>query len=147
MVIEDMVTDELQRLPTSETLADLITHIYAASITTYLHTVVSGLNPNLSEVQDSVCATVLLLERLPDLQAVVSVIWPLAVTGCMASEGHKDFFRSTLRCYDATSSSLKKYDGAVEVLEDAWKKRDIETESPMRWEDLMEYHGLPLLLI
>ncbi|RGP67092.1 regulatory [Fusarium sporotrichioides] len=146
MIIEDMLTDELQKLPTSETLPDLITHIYAASIATYLHTVVSGLNPNLSEVQDSVCATILLLERLPDLQAVASVTWPLAVTGCMASESHKDFFRSTLRSYEATFSSLKKYDGVLEVLEDAWKKREVDTESPMRWEDLMDHHGLPVLL-
>ncbi|KAG8672646.1 Trichothecene biosynthesis transcription regulator tri10 [Fusarium poae] len=147
MMIEDMLTEELQRLPTSETLPDLITRIYAASITTYLHTVVSGLNPNLSEVQDSVSATILLLERLPDLQAVASVTWPLAVTGCMASESNKDFFRNTLRSYDATFTSLKKYDGTLEVLEDAWQKREIDTESPIRWEDLMDYHGIPVLLL
>nr|AAM48815.1 regulatory protein [Fusarium asiaticum] len=146
MMIEDMLSDELQRLPTDETLPDLITQIYAASIMTYLHTVVSGLNPNLSEVQDSVAGTLQLLERLPNLEAVASVTWPLAVTGCMASESHKDFFRNTLRSYEATSSSLKKYDGTLQVLEDAWKRREIETESPMRWEDLTDHHGLPVLL-
>lgn len=146
MMIEDMLSDELQRLPTDETLPDLITQIYAASIMTYLHTVVSGLNPNLSEVQDSVAGTLQLLERLPNLEAVTSVTWPLAVTGCMASESHKDFFRNTLRSYEATFSSLKKYDGTLQVLEDAWKRREIDTESPMRWEDLTDHHGLPVLL-
>jgi len=148
LAIEDMVTDELQRSPTPETLGDLITHIYAASITTYLHTVVSGLNPNLVEVQDSVSATILLLEKLPDLQAVVSIIWPLALTGCMALPRHREFFRVTLRSYSSTWSSLRKYDGVVEVLEQAWKKQELKTaESSINWEDLMDFHGIPVLLI
>ena len=148
MEIEDMVAEELQRSPTPETLGDLITHIYAASITTYLHTVVSGLNPNLIEVQDSVSTTILFLEKLPDLQAVVSIIWPLALTGCMALPGHREFFRVTLKSYSSTWSSLRKYDGVVEVLEQAWKKQELKTtESSMNWEDLMDFQGNPVLLI
>jgi hypothetical protein len=148
MAIEDMVTDELQRSPTPETLGDLITHIYAASITTYLHTVVSGLNPNLVEVQDSVSTTILLLEKLPDLQAVVSIIWPLVLTGCMALPRHREFFRVTLRSYSSTWSSLRKYNGVVEVLEQVWKKQELKTsESSMNWEDLMDFQGIPVLLI
>ncbi|KAH7174898.1 regulatory protein [Fusarium flagelliforme] len=148
MAIEDMVTDELQRSPTPETLGDLITHIYAASITTYLHTVVSGLNPNLVEVQDSVSTTIMLLEKLPDLQAVVSIIWPLALTGCMALPRHRAFFRVTLRSYSSTWSSLRKYDGVVEVLEQAWKKQELKTaDSCINWEDLMDFQGIPVLLI
>nr|ACZ63299.1 regulatory protein [Fusarium camptoceras] len=148
MAIEDMVIDELQRSPTPETLGDLITHIFAASITTYLHTVVSGLNPKLVEVQDSVSATIALLEKLPNLQAVVSITWPLTLTGCMALPRDREFFRMTLRSYSSTWSSLRKYDGVIEVLEEAWKKQDMKTaEGEINWEDLMDFQNIPVLLI
>ncbi|KAI5922086.1 fungal-specific transcription factor domain-containing protein [Camillea tinctor] len=73
--------------------AALHTRIYAQATLTYLAVVVSGFQPALPEIRDSVAATV---EALRLLAAAASplclrtVAWPFAVTGCLAALGGEE---------------------------------------------------------
>ncbi|KAI0396432.1 fungal-specific transcription factor domain-containing protein [Xylariaceae sp. FL0594] len=71
----------------------LHTRIWAQATLTYLLVIVSGLNPALPEIQDSVRATVELFRALssPSL-ALRTLVWPFAVTGCLALPEQEDFF-------------------------------------------------------
>ncbi|RYP42842.1 hypothetical protein DL768_010195 [Monosporascus sp. mg162] len=95
MAIEGMIETGL-RESSGSALVDLITSIYATSTLTYMHTVVSGLNPNLREVQDSVSATIVLLKQLPDVRIAKNLVWSLVVTGCMALRSQEDYFRGLI---------------------------------------------------
>nr|CBY93782.1 TRI10 protein [Trichoderma brevicompactum] len=147
MAIEGVLESGL-REASGSALVDLITSIYATSALTYLHTVVSGLNPNLSEVQESVAATIVLLKRLPDLRAAKSLVWPLGVTGCMASRSQEDFFRGLIISAGATPRALRNCWGLIKVWEDTWKMREyMSKQPPERWEEVVSGQGPPMLLM
>lgn len=61
-----------------------ITRIFASAALTYLHTIVSGLNPKLPEIQSSVARTVQAIQDLPRLKFLCNLSWPLCITGALA---------------------------------------------------------------
>ncbi|KAF5866590.1 hypothetical protein ETB97_010683 [Aspergillus alliaceus] len=129
-------------------VVDIVTSIYATSALTYLHSVVSGLNPYLSEVQDSVSRTITLLKQLPDSRVVSSLVWPLCITGCMASPDHEAFFTGIIHASGLTQPALRNGWYVLEIMENAWKIRDLMTQpSAITWEDMINGHNPPTLLI
>ncbi|RYO75585.1 hypothetical protein DL766_001830 [Monosporascus sp. MC13-8B] len=147
MAIEGMIETGL-RESSGSALVDLITSIYATSTLTYMHTVVSGLNPNLREVQDSVSATIVLLKQLPDVRIAKNLVWSLVVTGCMASRSQEDYFRGLIAMAGTSVRGLRNCWGLTTIWDRSWKMRDIvTTSSHMVWEDLINGQGPPNLLV
>ncbi|KEY64038.1 Tri10 [Stachybotrys chartarum IBT 7711] len=146
-VIEEMIETGL-RESSGSALVDLVTSIYATSTLTYMHTVVSGLNPNLREVQDSVAATMVLLKQLPDVRIAKNLVWSLVVTGCMASLGQEDFFRGLNAVAGTSVRGLRNCWGLATIWDRTWNMRDtITTTSHTVWEDLINGQGPPNLLV
>lgn len=147
MAIEAILESGLREASGGAT-ADLITSIYATSTLTYLHTVVSGLNPNLIEVQESVTTTIFLLKRLPDVGIAKSLVWPLAVTGCMASRSQEEFLRGLVLSAGVGPRSQRNLWELLKIWEDNWKNReDMSKHPPTRWEDVINRQGPPILLV
>ncbi|KAI9149649.1 Trichothecene biosynthesis transcription regulator TRI10 [Paramyrothecium foliicola] len=145
--IESLVETGL-REASGSALVDLITSIYATSALTYMHTVVSGLNPNLREVQDSVSATIVLLKQLPDARIAKNLVWPLVVTGCMASRSQEDYFRGLIAVAGTSVRGLRNCCGLSTIWDQSWNMRDlITTTSHMVWEDLINGQGSSTLLV
>ncbi|KAI9147353.1 Trichothecene biosynthesis transcription regulator TRI10 [Paramyrothecium foliicola] len=130
-------------------LVDLISSIYATSALTYMHTVVSGLNPNLKEVHESVSATIFLLKQLPDLRVAKNLVWPLAVTGSMASLGQEDYFRGLIAVAGTSVQGLRNCWGLSAIWDRSWNMRDLltTTASHVTWEDLINGQDCSTLLV
>ncbi|RYP10995.1 hypothetical protein DL764_000292 [Monosporascus ibericus] len=147
MAIEGMIENGL-RESSGSALVDLVTSIYATSALTYMHTVVSGLNPNLREVQDSVSATIVLLKQLPDVRIAKNLVWSLVVTGCMASRSQEDYFRGLIAVAGTSVRGLRNCWGLSTIWDRTWKMRDIiTTTSHTVWEDLINGQGPSTLLV
>jgi len=85
----DMVAEsEAQAAPAMA----LHTRIWAQATLTYLAIITSGLNPALPEIQTSVQATIELFRALPSPLALRTLVWPFAVTGCVALPEQQAFF-------------------------------------------------------
>lgn len=146
LAIEDLIESGLKET-IGIGLVDRITNIYATSALTYMHTVVSGLNPNLTEVQDSVSTTIVLINRLSDNQIIQKLIWPLTITGCMATRNQEDVFRTLINISGTTSSGWRNCWGMLKIWEGAWKMRDTPGQPFLTWEDFINNQSPPMLLV
>jgi C6 transcription factor Pro1 len=145
--IEGMIETGL-RESSGGALTDLVTSIYATSTLTYMHSVVSGLNPNLREVKDSVAATAALLKQLPDVRVAKNLVWPLVVTGCMASRNQEEYFKGIIAVAGTSVRGLRNCWVLSTIWDRTWKMRDtITTTSHTVWEDLINGQGPSTLLV
>ena len=146
MAIEGLIESGLRESSMSA-LVDTITKIYATSTLTYMHTVVSGLNPNLWEVQDSVSTTIALLKQLSSVQIARNFMWSLVVTGCMASRSQEDYFRGLIAVAGTSIQGLRSCWCLPSIWDRAWKMRDMITaNSHLVWEDIINGRGPAALL-
>ncbi|UDD64221.1 hypothetical protein AFCA_011462 [Aspergillus flavus] len=124
-----------------------ITRIYASSTLTYLHSVVSGLNPDLSEIQESVSRTIELLKELSNWHLLACLTWPLCVTGCMAAPNHEAFFHSLAISAEISPHSLRHTWTVLRILKDVGKVRGSLGEQILpTWEQILCIDGAPILL-
>jgi hypothetical protein len=123
MSVESVLENGIQEAA-GGALVDIVTSIYTTSTLTYLHSVVSGLNPHLSEIQESVSRTITLLKQLPESHIVTALVWPLCITDYMASLDQEDFFTGLISSAGVTNQALRNYWAALQILEDTWKIRD-----------------------
>ncbi|KAH8819767.1 fungal-specific transcription factor domain-containing protein [Xylogone sp. PMI_703] len=107
-----------------EYVRPVITNIFALAALTYLHVVISGANPDIPEIRDSVSRTISALEAVTDPDLMRFLAWPLCVTGCLASEQQKSFFLSIISeksKYKTARATL----GAFRIIEECWRLRII----------------------
>ncbi|KAI3334093.1 fungal-specific transcription factor domain-containing protein [Ustulina deusta] len=101
----------------------LHTRIWAQATLTCLHVVASGLQPALPEIRASVEATMELFRALPSPLALRTLIWPFAVTGCLALPGQQPFFVSLVSDMGAMNvfGTVKE---ALTIMQLVWKHRE-----------------------
>lgn len=61
----------------------LVSNVFRAAGKLYLHTVVSGCNPDVKEIKDAVAETVTAFELLEASKTDRSLVFPIALAGCM----------------------------------------------------------------
>ncbi|KAI1424466.1 fungal-specific transcription factor domain-containing protein [Xylaria sp. FL1777] len=108
---------------TRKTLAiDLHTRIWAQAAITCVNVLASGLQPGLPEMRASVEATMALLRSLPSPLALRTLVWPFAVTGCLALPGQEAFFAGLVADMGALGvvGSAKE---ALAIMQLVWKHR------------------------
>ncbi|KAB8278382.1 fungal-specific transcription factor domain-containing protein [Aspergillus minisclerotigenes] len=124
-----------------------ITRIYASSTLTYLHSVVSGLNPDLSEIQHSVSRTIEFFKELSNWHLLACLTWPLCVTGCMAAPDHEAFFHSLAISAEISPHSLRHTWTVLRIIKDVGKVRGSLGEQTLpTWEQILCIDGGPILL-
>lgn len=106
--------------------------IWAQASLTYLLVVVSGWQPSNPEIRESVAQTAGLLRRLPAPAGLRSVVWPFAVTGCLAAPEEEQGFRDLvaalgpLQIFGTVREALAIMEGVwahrtcIGLLPDAW---------------------------
>ncbi|KAL3470715.1 fungal-specific transcription factor domain-containing protein [Aspergillus californicus] len=125
-----------------------ITRIYASSSLTYLHSVVSGLNPDLDEIRDSVSRTIEYLKQLSNWHLLASLTWPLCVTGCLAAPDQEAFFHSLVVSAELSPQSVRNKWTALEIMKGMWKARcSLPGQSMPTWEQVLCIDGSPRLLV
>jgi C6 transcription factor Pro1 len=101
-----------------------ITRIWANAARLYLIVVLSGWDPETTEVVDLVSATLNLLESLRTPSWLMTLAWPFCVTGCLAPEGQETAVESIL---DRTKplSNVGGLIEAMKIVRQTWKRRGV----------------------
>ncbi|KAI8955643.1 fungal-specific transcription factor domain-containing protein [Xylaria longipes] len=113
--------------------ADLHTRIWAQATITYVHVIASGLQPTLPEIRASVEATIQLLRALPSPLAVRTLIWPFAVTGCLALQEQESFFVELVNSMGAMQvfGTVKE---ALNIMQAVWQHKGNCCADPQMWD-------------
>jgi len=137
--------DTLPGIPTTEDRSLQITKVFALAALTYLHVVVSGAQPDLPEIRDSVARSMDILEDLSRQDNLETVVWPACITGCMASKDRQDNFRRlvTVEGVPDNGGNLPR---AIEIVELCWKDREAGLQN-CEWSSVMKHQGQTVLLV
>ncbi|KAI1128770.1 fungal-specific transcription factor domain-containing protein [Nemania abortiva] len=103
---------------------DLHTRIWAQAAITYLHVIASGLQPTLPEIQASVQLTMDLFRALPSPLALRTLIWPFAVTGCLAATPEQESFFVGLVDSMGAMQVFGTVKEALNIMQLVWGHRD-----------------------
>ncbi|TGJ82043.1 hypothetical protein E0Z10_g6718 [Xylaria hypoxylon] len=111
----------------------LHTRIWAQATITYLNVIASGLQPSLPEIQASVQATIELLRALPSPLALRTLIWPFAVTGCLALPEQESFFVELVSNMGAMQvfGTVKE---ALTIMQFVWEHKETCCVDPQMWD-------------
>lgn len=127
------------------TVVRRITHAYAHAAKVYLKVLVSGPNPDLPEIIESVSSTLTALETLPERQLLRNVVWPFCIASCMARDGQRQGIRDLASASGVHREVFGSSWRAVEVMEMCWKMRD--GGESCDWFNAMEALGYHVLLV
>jgi hypothetical protein len=100
-----------------------VTRIWAHAALLYLSITVSGWQPASASIRENVARISTLMENMPALELLRTMVWPFCIAGCLAEPGEEDRFRVMAdalvprRLY----GSARK---AQEIMETTWKRRD-----------------------
>jgi hypothetical protein len=129
-LVENISQDTIQNCPVSGITLHLsqassvaITKIFALSALTYLHVTVSGANPELPEVVDSVSRTIAEFRILNDPRLLRYLVWPFCITGCLATEEQQYFFRTLISPVKLSKRTVGTCMEAFKLMEECWKRR------------------------
>jgi len=125
-----------------------VTQAFAQAAKVYLNVLISGPNPEIPEVAQSVERTLAALRELPEPRLLRHVVWPFCIAGCMATIGKRQSFIDLASVTgihrDIFGTSWK----ALEVMETCWKMRDEgASRNGCDWLDAMTNMGQRILLI
>ncbi|KAK0656907.1 fungal-specific transcription factor domain-containing protein [Cercophora newfieldiana] len=107
--------------------------IWAQGALTYLNVVVSGWQPSCPEFRNSVALTIEMLKTLPAPSCMRSVMWPFAITGCMANPDEEQTFRDLV----AAMGPLQLFGTATKtlaIMEHVWAHRAEIEGSADQWD-------------
>jgi hypothetical protein len=142
-----------QRLGVPNSKSNLvITRIFAFAALTYLHTVISGPHAALPEIRSSVANTIEAFRMIPRATLLRNLVWPFCVTGCMAGDGHEEWFGKAMKYADTEGEGCPgNIWKAWEVVKESWRMRqelgDVEMAKGVDWVDAMESLGFQILLV
>jgi C6 transcription factor Pro1 len=131
---------------TSQFITKLISNVFALAAITYLHVVVSGNNPDLEEIQDSVSKTIAAIKRLPDISLLRRIVWPFCVTGCLASGEQVKDLQSMAERAGITCNTPGGLWKAVKAMEECERMRE-ENMGNQDWVMAMSFLGSQVLLL
>lgn len=110
----------------------LISRIWAQAALTYLLVVVSGWQPSNTDIRTSITTTISLLQRLSSPVSLRTVVWPFAVTGCLATLCQEQFFRDLVTSMGPLQA-FGTVREALQVMEHVWGRRDCLELMPDTW--------------
>jgi C6 transcription factor Pro1 len=113
-----------------------ITKVFALSIVTYLHVVISGAHPELQEIKECVSRTIEDLNQvaLKRPQLLKSLIWPICVNGCLATEAQESVVKSVVKSLTESRPHIVGSNLTVSrVIEECWKLRKSEAQGSWDW--------------
>jgi C6 transcription factor Pro1 len=126
-----------------------ITQTFACASRVYLNVLISGPNPNLPEMRESVSRTLAGLNALPDPQLIRNVVWSFCIAGCMAARDQEQSFKdlaSAARIDQYTFGTAWK---ALEVMETCWMMRRLPgtEQNDCDWFSAMKTLGSHVILV
>jgi hypothetical protein len=126
-----------------------ITYIFACAAQVYLNVVVSGPNPNLPEMRNSVVKSLAAFSALPDPELIRNVAWPFCIAGCMAAPDQEQNFRNLASMARIDEHTFGTSWRAAEVMETCWmmRKSSEMDKTDCDWFTAMKKLGSQILLV
>jgi C6 transcription factor Pro1 len=126
-----------------------VTHAFAYAAKVYLCVVVSGPNPDLPEIVDSVSSTAAALRSLPDPQLIRKLAWPFCIAGSMAKGTQRQAFKDLASAAGIQENAFGSSWRAFEVMQTCWNMHDGVGNGQRNcdWLDAMKALGHHVLLV
>lgn len=106
----------------------LITRVWAVAARVYLLVIVLGWQPANSDIRSSVSQGIDLLAQVASPCWLRSIIWPLCVVGCLATEDERPVVRSLIETMGALGG-LGGVRQASNILENVWGRNIVDGDS------------------
>lgn len=100
-----------------------ITRIFASAAIVYLQVIVSGPNPEISEIQQGVSRTMAALDTLKDKDLVRNLLWPVCIAGSMAMSEHELYWRNLVSSVSRDRWSFGYPSKVLKIMEECWSLR------------------------
>lgn len=142
--IEGAILNE-ETIMTDSARRELAGRVFQQAALLYLHTVVSGCNPHVPEIQAAVYAMMELLQGLPSSDVDRSLVFPICLAGCLADlQVQRTFFSQRL---EQKGSPVGNVGMALLLMTEVWARRDASGGQVVSWQDVMKELGHDLLLV
>jgi hypothetical protein len=106
-------------------VVNMVTHAFACAAKVYLYVTLSGPNPDLPEVSNSVSATAAALKAFPDSQLITrKLVWPFCIAGCMAKGYQRQAFRHLASSAGIKENVFGSSWRAFEAVQTCWDMHD-----------------------
>ncbi|KAG8953152.1 hypothetical protein FRC04_003100 [Tulasnella sp. 424] len=126
------------------TLRQLSSNVFREAAFLFLHSVVSGPEPNVKEIKESVDDLIQSILAIPSTDLDRSLAFPITIGGCLAATAEqRSFFADRLA---AQGSAVGNGSQAKLLMETVWKRRD-SGEKKVCWRDTMKTLQFDLLLV
>ncbi|KAG9518811.1 hypothetical protein KCU93_g8312, partial [Aureobasidium melanogenum] len=134
-----------------EAVKRAITLVFAYAAQVYLNTIISGADPKLDDVRNSVVDTMNALQELQlicDAQALRNLIWPICIAGSMAEDVHtQTYFQSLIEDLGEEAHAFGNTTTTLQIMQKCWASRDENRSGSWDWAVAMESLGQRVLLV
>lgn len=117
-----------------------ITTIWSAAATVYLHVVVSGPIPDVSEIRSAVDETVTGLSSLSHIQLLRRLAWPICIAASLADSRQETFFRALEMAANEDKAQTSSVRRALAVAKRCQRMRE-DTTGNADWFEAMDSLG------
>jgi hypothetical protein len=128
---------------------DIMTKVFIGGSLIFLHTVTSGLLPNLPEIRQGVMKTLDALENMRKHSEINIPSWPYCMAGCLALESEHERVRALYPPPKKDTHPLVTTRWTLDIIEECWKARKTQKEGTetCHWITAMSHLGTRLLLL
>ena len=134
-----------------EAIMRAITLVFAHAAQVYLNTVISGADPKLDDVRNSVIDTMNALQELQficDAQALRNLIWPICIAGSMAEDAPtQSYFQSLIQDLGEEAHAFGNTADTLRIMQKCWGSRKDDRSGAWDWATTMESLGQRVLLV
>ncbi|KZO99185.1 hypothetical protein CALVIDRAFT_404758 [Calocera viscosa TUFC12733] len=135
-------------LPT-QSPQQLMSSVFRSSAKIYLHTVISGFNPAVPEIQEAITETVNSLATLQSTDEKPydrSLVLPLFIAGVMTDDlGQRTFIVN--RFGNIKDVAVGNCGQILELIQAVWERRQLSPGQEVSWREVMQEKGMKLLFV
>ncbi|KAI4717976.1 hypothetical protein E4T48_05872 [Aureobasidium sp. EXF-10727] len=134
-----------------EAIKRAITLVFANAAQVYLNTIISGADPKLDDVRNSVIDTMNALQELQlicDAQALRNLTWPICIAGSMAEDATtQSYFQSLIQDLGEEAHAFGNTKTTLQIMQRCWISRKDNGSGSWDWVTAMEFLGQRVLLV
>jgi hypothetical protein len=144
----DVTTNTTSSRP-SDSLIREVTQVFAGGALVYLQVIISGPHPDLPEIRQGVSRTMAALDSLTDKELVRTLLWPVCIAGCMATEEHESYWRDLISNVSKDRWSFGYPSKVLKIMEECWRLRKCQPGivPAVDWMTAMSNLDMKVLLI
>ncbi|KAI4729881.1 hypothetical protein E4T49_02299 [Aureobasidium sp. EXF-10728] len=134
-----------------EAIKRAITLVFANAAHVYLNIIISGADPKLDDVRNSVIDTMNALQGLQlicDAQALRNLTWPICIAGSMAEDATtQSYFQSLIQDLGEEAHAFGNTKTTLQIMQRCWISRKDDRSGSWDWVTAMESLGQRVLLV